>query len=201
MKLSTMEQKVSYGYGRNIAYQFAEFLDKIDFDALLEGLKDGRDQAPLPLPPEEIDAAYQEFNEQLAKAREEKLSSQTKANADYLDENAKKPGVITTESGLQYEVLNEGTGRKPTKADKVRVHYHGTLVNGDVFDSSVARNDPAEFGVTQVIKGWVEGLQLMNEGSKYKFTIPAHLAYGDQAVGSIPPRSVLVFEVELLKVL
>jgi FKBP-type peptidyl-prolyl cis-trans isomerase len=118
-----------------------------------------------------------------------------------LAENAKKEGVVVTESGLQYEVLVEGTGAKPTTRDTVKVHYHGTLVDGTVFDSSVVRDQPATFGVTQVIKGWVEGLQLMKVGSKYKFTIPANLAYGDNGAGaSIPPKSALIFEVELLDI-
>ena len=117
----------------------------------------------------------------------------------FLEENKLREGVITTASGLQYEVLVKGKGKKtPTATDKVKVHYHGTLTNGVVFDSSVDRNEPITFGLTQVIPGWTEGLQLMTVGSKYKFYIPSHLGYGSQQAGSIPPYSVLIFEVELL---
>ena len=117
----------------------------------------------------------------------------------FLEENKLREGVITTASGLQYEVLVKGKGRKtPTATDKVKVHYHGTLTNGVVFDSSVDRNEPITFGLTQVIPGWTEGLQLMTVGSKYRFYIPSHLGYGSQQAGSIPPYSVLIFEVELL---
>ena len=120
----------------------------------------------------------------------------------FLAENAKKPGVTTTASGLQYEVLKPGAGAKPTPSNQVTVHYVGTLLNGKEFDSSVRRREPATFGVTQVIQGWVEGLQLMPLGSKYKFYIPANLAYGERgAGGDIPPYATLIFEVELIKIL
>jgi FKBP-type peptidyl-prolyl cis-trans isomerase FklB len=116
----------------------------------------------------------------------------------FLAENALKEGVVTTESGLQYEVIKMGKGKKPTATDKVRVHYHGTLIDGTVFDSSVERGEPTEFGLNQVIAGWTEGLQLMPVGSKFRFFIPQELAYGSRNAGSIPPYSTLIFEVELL---
>lgn len=119
----------------------------------------------------------------------------------FLAENAKRPEIITTASGLQYEVLNEGKGEKPAASDRVEVHYHGTLLNGEVFDSSVNRGEPATFGVTQVISGWVEALQLMPVGSKWKLYIPSDLAYGAQGAGqSIGPHTTLIFEVELLAI-
>ena len=119
----------------------------------------------------------------------------------FLAENKTKSGVITTESGLQYQVITEGTGAKPTEKDRVKVHYTGTLLDGTKFDSSVDRGEPAEFGVNQVIKGWTEGLQLMPVGSKYIFWIPSELAYGERAAGpEIKPNSVLKFEVELLDI-
>ena len=122
-----------------------------------------------------------------------------KAGTDYLAKNATKEGVITTESGLQYEIMNSGSGAKPTTADKVTVHYHGMLTDGTVFDSSVDRGEPAKFGVTQVIAGWIEALQLMSIGDKWKLTIPSNLAYGDKGAGGmIGPNATLVFEVELL---
>ncbi|GAF01455.1 FKBP-type peptidyl-prolyl cis-trans isomerase [Saccharicrinis fermentans] len=123
-----------------------------------------------------------------------------KAGEAFLAENGKKANVVTTASGLQYEIIKEGKGPKPTPADKVKVHYHGTLLDGTVFDSSVDRGEPATFGVTQVIKGWTEALQLMPAGSKYKLFIPGNLAYGSQGQGAIGPNQLLVFEVELLDI-
>ena len=120
----------------------------------------------------------------------------------FLENNANRQGVVTTKSGLQYEVLTEGTGRSPKATDKVRCHYEGRLINGDVFDSSYQRNQPADFGLNQVIAGWTEGVQLMKEGAKYRFYIPYLLGYGEQGAGSsIPPYSTLIFDVELIKVL
>lgn len=124
------------------------------------------------------------------------------AGKAYLDANAKKQGVTVTKSGLQYEVLQEGTGRSPKATDTVRCHYEGRLLDGSVFDSSYRRGTPADFGLGQVIPGWTEGVQLMKEGAKFRFTIPYLLAYGEQGAGSsIPPFSTLVFDVELIKVL
>jgi FKBP-type peptidyl-prolyl cis-trans isomerase FklB len=122
------------------------------------------------------------------------------ANEEFLETNRLKEGVHVTESGLQYEVLKQGKGAMPKATDKVKVHYHGTLIDGTVFDSSVDRGEPAEFGLNQVIPGWTEGLQLMNVGSKYKFYIPQELGYGKNNAGSIPPFSTLIFEVELLDI-
>ncbi|MDE6179734.1 MAG: FKBP-type peptidyl-prolyl cis-trans isomerase, partial [Phocaeicola sp.] len=120
----------------------------------------------------------------------------------FLEENAKRPGVITLPSGLQYEVITEGNGKKPSATDRVKCHYEGTLIDGTLFDSSIKRGEPAIFGVNQVIKGWVEALQLMTEGAKWKLFIPSELAYGAQQAGEmIPPHSTLIFEVELIEVL
>ena len=116
----------------------------------------------------------------------------------FLADNAKREGVITTPSGLQYEVIKMGKGKKPVASDKVKVHYHGTLIDGNVFDSSVDRGEPITFALTQVIPGWTEGLQLMPVGSKFKLYIPQNLGYGSQQAGTIPPFSTLIFEVELL---
>jgi FKBP-type peptidyl-prolyl cis-trans isomerase FklB len=124
-----------------------------------------------------------------------------KVGNDFLEKNKLKTEVVTTESGLQYQVLTAGTGVKPITTDKVKVHYHGTLIDGTVFDSSVERGTPATFGVTQVINGWVEGLQLMPMGSKYKFFIPAKLAYGSNGQGKIGPNSALIFDVELIDII
>ena len=120
----------------------------------------------------------------------------------FLKENAKRPGVVTLPSGLQYEVITEGNGKKPSATDRVKCHYEGTLIDGTLFDSSIKRGEPAIFGVNQVIKGWVEALQLMTEGAKWKLFIPSELAYGAQQAGEmIPPHSTLIFEVELIEVL
>lgn len=132
-----------------------------------------------------------------------RISTENKAKGKtFLEENAKRPGVVTLPSGLQYEVIREGNGKKPSRTDRVKCHYEGTLIDGTLFDSSVKRGEPAIFGVNQVIQGWVEALQLMTEGSKWKLFIPSELAYGDQQAGElIPPHSTLIFEVELIKIL
>lgn len=145
------------------------------------------------------------FAEQEKKLRAEKAEQGKQALAEgrvFLENNGKKPGVVTTKSGLQYEVLREGNGKRPKATDKVRCHYEGTLINGQVFDSSYKRNEPADFGLQQVIAGWTEGVQLMSEGSKFRFYIPYMLAYGEGGAGaSIPPFATLIFDVELIKVL
>jgi FKBP-type peptidyl-prolyl cis-trans isomerase FklB len=137
--------------------------------------------------------------EALQRKKSEEMYKENKLSGElFLKENAKKAGVVTTASGLQYEVIKEGNGAKPVATDKVKVHYHGTFVNGEKFDSSVERNEPAEFVLNEVIKGWTEGVQLMSVGSKYKFYVPQELAYGNQERGNIKPYSTLIFEVELL---
>ena len=134
---------------------------------------------------------------------EEKMNAENiEKGKAFLAENAKKEGIITLPSGLQYEVITEGNGKKPSATDKVKCHYEGTLIDGTLFDSSIKRGQPAVFGVNQVIKGWVEALQLMSEGSKWRLFIPSELGYGAQQAGEmIPPHSTLIFEVELIEVL
>ena len=134
---------------------------------------------------------------------EEKMNAENiEKGKAFLAENAKKEGIVTLPSGLQYEVITEGNGKKPSATDKVKCHYEGTLIDGTLFDSSIKRGQPAVFGVNQVIKGWVEALQLMSEGSKWRLFIPSELGYGDQQAGEmIPPHSTLIFEVELIEVL
>jgi FKBP-type peptidyl-prolyl cis-trans isomerase FklB len=137
----------------------------------------------------------------LFQRKKEKAEANLKEGLAFLEENKKKPGVITLPSGLQYEVLRESDGAKPSAANNVTCHYHGTLINGKVFDSSVQRNRPATFPLSAVIAGWTEGVQLMPQGSKFRFFIPPHLGYGDRQVGSdIGPNSTLIFEVELLAI-
>lgn len=149
-----------------------------------------------------VNAFFQKMEEEqnVAKAKAGKAAKQE--GEKFLVENAKKEGVIVTKSGLQYEVLKEGSGRKPKATDTVRCHYEGRLLDGSVFDSSYKRNEPADFGLQQVIAGWTEGVQLMSEGAKYRFYIPYILAYGEGGAGAmIPPFSTLIFDVELIKVL
>lgn len=139
--------------------------------------------------------------DKLFQLKNEKAAANLKAGQDFLEANKLKPGITTLASGLQYEVIKEGSGAKPTATDKVTCHYHGTLIDGTVFDSSVHRGQPATFPLNMVIKGWTEGLQLMPAGSKWRFFIPPHLAYGDRQVSAqIGPNSTLIFEVELIAV-
>ena len=157
------------------------------------------DSAAMKMTPQEAQQYLQTYFVE-AQAREAAKSKEE--GEKFLAENKMKEGVITTESGLQYQVITEGTGVKPTAEDRVKVHYTGTLLDGTKFDSSVDRGEPAEFGVSQVIKGWTEGLQIMPAGSKYIFWIPSELAYGERGAGQdIKPNSVLKFEVELLEVI
>ena len=193
----TEMEKVSYSLGVNVATGVkAQGLDTIDASAVAKAFKDVFEGNDLDISEEESMEVLQAYFGKLQAAAQEKASE---AGATYLAENAAKEGVITTASGLQYEVLTEGDGVKPTTADQVTVHYHGMLTDGTVFDSSVDRGEPAKFGVTQVIKGWTEALQLMSVGDKWKLTIPSNLAYGDKGAGGmIGPNATLVFEVELL---
>ncbi|MCY1721600.1 FKBP-type peptidyl-prolyl cis-trans isomerase [Prolixibacteraceae bacterium Z1-6] len=154
---------------------------------------------------EEAKLSEEEANAMVQRYFQEAGNREAQANLEegnkFLEENKTREGVTTTESGLQYEVLTEGTGEKPTAADRVRVHYHGTLIDGTVFDSSVDRGEPAVFGVGQVIPGWTEALQLMPVGSKWKVYLPSDIAYGERgAGGEIGPNSALIFEVELLEI-
>jgi len=172
----------------------------VNIDLLIAGFEETlRDEnAKTKMTMEDANAFVQEYfsraqNEQAAKSKEE--------GDKFLEENKAKPGVITTDSGLQYQVITEGTGERPKATDRVKVHYTGTLLDGTVFDSSIERGEPATFGVGQVIKGWTEGLQIMPVGSKYIFWIPSDMAYGERGAGQdIGPNSTLKFEVELLEI-
>ena len=146
--------------------------------------------------------AQKVVNEHFQKLAEEAYAVNKEAGEKFLAENAKKEGVVVLPSGLQYEVLTEGSGKKPSATDRVQCHYEGTLIDGTIFDSSIKRGEPAVFGVNQVIRGWVEALQLMQEGAKWRLYIPYDMAYGEHGAGEmIPPYSALVFDVELIKVL
>ena len=193
----TEMEKVSYSLGVNVATGVkAQGLDTIDANAVAKAFNDVFEGNDLDISEEESMKVLQDYFGKLQAAKQAKSSE---VGSAYLAENAAKKGVITTESGLQYEVLTTGTGATPTADDQVTVHYHGMLTDGTVFDSSVDRGEPAQFGVTQVIPGWIEALQLMSVGDKWKLTIPSELAYGDRGAGGlIGPGATLVFEVELL---
>ena len=203
--LKDEKAQLSYALGINIAEYLRGMPIEPDMDLVVMGLRDLFAKAPK-MSQEEYNNAMQLCQQKMRAAAQEKaaaVASRMKAEGEaFLAENAKKEGVKVTASGLQYEVLTEGTGKQPVAADTVRVHYTGKLLDGTVFDSSVERDEPAEFGLTQVIAGWTEGLQLMKAGSKFRFFIPADLAYGERgAGGSIPPQATLIFDVELLAVL
>lgn len=175
---------------------------EVDAEAVARGINDVLNQNPPAIDLNDVTKALQELGARAEAAQAEAFKAIEADNKAFLEENKKAKGVVVTESGLQYEVLTEGTGAKPTAASSVRVHYTGSLIDGTVFDSSVKRGTPAEFPVGGVIKGWTEALQLMTIGSKWRLTIPQELAYGERGAGaSIPPFATLIFEVELLDIL
>ncbi len=202
-KYTTIEQRVSYGIGRQMGDQLAgNSFDGVDVDAVADGLKDALSGQPIAVEADLLRAAFEEINQRMqAKQAEESKVLSAEGDA-FLAENAKRDEVSVTESGLQYEVLVSGDGDKPTASSMVRTHYHGTLVNGTVFDSSVDRGEPAEFPVNGVIASWTEALQMMGEGSKWRLFLPYQLAYGERgAGGAIGPYAALVFEVELIAII
>jgi len=197
--IESVDQKVSYGIGYNVGSGLSrDSALAVDQAALFAGVIDGLAKANTRVSEADLEAAFQAMQQKMAAAQAAEGEKQLALGNDYLAKNKAKPGVTVTASGLQYEVLKSGTGAKPKETDTVKVHYHGTLIDGTVFDSSVERNEPIEFPVTGVIQGWIEALQLMSVGDKWKLTIPANIAYGPRAKGGIPANSVLVFEVELL---
>jgi FKBP-type peptidyl-prolyl cis-trans isomerase len=204
--LKTEMDSVSYAIGADIGQNFKRSkLDSVNVAAISMGLRDGLDSATM-MDEETLQRVVQGYMMKLQEKRmaEERAQGEENRTAGekFMAENGKKTGVVTLPSGLQYEVVTMGTGPKPTAADQVKVHYTGTLIDGTEFDSSVRRGEPAVFPVGQVIPGWVEGLQLMPVGSKWKLTIPSDLAYGPSGGpgGSIPPNSTLLFDVELLEI-
>lgn len=199
--------KLSYALGLGIGRQLAQMgATSLSIDDFATAIKDVLAGAELKVSDQEAQTLMQEFfRKQEEKANAEMAEKGKKAKAEgeqYLADNAMKEGVVTLPSGLQYKVLSEGNGKKPKATDKVKCHYEGFLVDGTVFDSSIRRGEPAVFPLNQVIAGWTEGLQLMQEGAKYRFFIPYHLGYGEHGAGaSIPPYAALVFDVELIEVL
>lgn len=192
--------KLSYALGLSMGHNFlGSGIKSLNVEDFAKGVEAVYKQEK---PEISFDEAKKIINEFFSNLQDEIAETNKQAGKEFLAENAKRSGVVVLPSGLQYEELAEGKGRKPKATDKVQCHYHGTLIDGQVFDSSIQRGTPAVFGVNQVIPGWVEALQLMPEGSRWKLYIPSDLAYGEQgAGGSIPANATLIFEVELIKIL
>lgn len=203
--LSSFENQVSYMVGRDIGKSLKDLNTDFDRDILFAAIEEVLDGEPSQLSDSVLSKVGAEFTKKLQESktaeREKAQEENKKEGEEFLKANKQIPGVKETESGLQYQVIKEGEGATPTKDDVVKVHYHGTLIDGTVFDSSVKRGEPATFPVGRVIKGWTEALQLMKEGGKYKIYVPSHLAYGERgARPPIGPNMTLIFEIELLEV-
>jgi FKBP-type peptidyl-prolyl cis-trans isomerase FklB len=200
--------KLSYALGLGIGQQLKQMglKDDLKIEDFAQSITDILNDNELKVSNAEaqalVNAYFQQMEERMQKENAEKGKKALEEGRVFLENNGKRPEVTTTKSGLQYEILKEGNGKHPKATDKVRCHYEGTLIDGTVFDSSYQRNEPAVFGLNQVVTGWTEGVQLMGEGAKYRFYIPYLLAYGEGGAGaSIPPYSTLIFDVELLEVL
>ena len=191
--------KISYALGMSMASNITNSaIRELNIDSFGKAFTKIMNNTPPSMSPEEANQILQEY---FNKQQNDMLDKNREAGKTFLSENSDKEGVKTLPSGLQYLVLAEGSGAKPKATDKVKCHYHGTLIDGTVFDSSIQRGQPAVFGVNQVIKGWVEALQLMKVGSNWRLFIPSELAYGEQGAGSsIEPNSTLIFDVELLSI-
>ena len=198
--------KLSYALGLGIGQQLSQMgASDISADDFAQAIKDVLEGNELQVSHREAQTIVQDYfrkqQEKLQAERAEQGKAHKEAGEKYLAENSKKEGIVTLPSGLQYQVLKEGNGKKPSAKDTVMCHYEGFLIDGTVFDSSIQRGEPAVFGLQQVIAGWTEGLQLMQEGAKYRFFIPYRLAYGEGGAGaSIPPFAALIFDVELIQV-
>src|SRR5690349_3240154 len=202
VELKTYRDSVNYAFGMNLAYNLKRALDTdLNLDVFRAGFQGNRKVGGTKKPSEEATRGFNEYDTKVTQPRN--AARWKDDNAKFLEDNKKRPGVITTATGLQYEFLTKGTGTVSPKAtDKVEVHYHGTLINGEVFDSSVKRGKTSSFALNQVIPGWTEGLQYMKEGDKVRFYIPYNLAYGEQPRGAIIKGfSTLIFDVELFKVM
>lgn len=203
---SPAKEQFSYSYGYLMGRNNTDALTDLNLDIFYQGLQEGAQSKTARLTDEEMAKAINNYKKTLEAKQlvEFQKTGQlnTQAGTAFLADNAKKSGVITTKSGLQYQVLKEGNGQKPKATSRVKVNYEGRLLDGTVFDSSIARNHPVEFQLSQVIAGWTEGLQTMKEGGKTRFFIPANLAYGEVGAGdTIGPNSTLIFDIELLQVL
>ncbi|MBS3743515.1 MAG: FKBP-type peptidyl-prolyl cis-trans isomerase [Wenzhouxiangellaceae bacterium] len=204
-ELETPEERLSYTIGMDIGESLAGQDMPLDIDIVVQGLRDSFLGEETLLTQEEKQAEREKFIQQRQEQLQQQRSEEARINLEegqaFLAANAEKQGVTTTESGLQYRVIEEGDGERPDADDRVTVHYRGKLINGVEFDSSYSRGEPATFGLNQVIPGWTEGVQLMREGAKYELFVPSDLAYGEQGrPGPIGPNSTLIFEIELLEV-
>lgn len=200
-KVETREDSLAYAFGVNIYFGMQADSFEIDPRIMAKAMVDSKTNKNIMDDVTARGFIMQYFQEMEAEKMKEAYKEDMERNNKFLEDNKQRQGVITTESGLQYEVITMGTGPKPTTENVVKVHYKGELIDGQVFDSSIEREEPATFGVTGVIPGWVEGLQLMPVGSKFKFYIPYNLAYGETGAGGvIPPFATLIFEVELIEI-
>lgn len=203
--METIEDSVAYIVGGNLGSQFHNDSLQINPDIFMKGFETTLNGDSLSINDSVAQGLMMRFQQKMQEKQqkqfEAELEANTKKGQEFLEQNKTEPGVQVTESGLQYKVLEEGNGPKPTAEDKVKVHYTGKLIDGTVFDSSIERGEPTEFNVNRVIPGWTEGLQLMSVGSKYMFYIPANIAYGERGAGQqIGPNETLIFEVELLEI-
>lgn len=198
--LNSDQDKASYAIGSQIGKSLKMQNAEVTMPSLVAGMNDALAGKEPKLKPEEMQAAMQKMQETAMKKAQEQAETNAKTGDEFLNKNKSKEGIKTTESGLQYQVVKEGTGATPKETDMVKVHYTGTLINGEKFDSSRDRGEPVEFPVNGVIPGWTEALKLMKVGAQYKLFIPPKLAYGPQPRPGIPPNSVLLFDVELIDV-
>lgn len=202
-KIETEEEKVSYLLGYILTENTKKSEANLQNKAFLKGAEDSLNNQSPALEKQDMESIHRQIQRKAFLKKQKQEGEKNKMEGQkFLEENKSRKGIQVTASDLQYEVLKEGKGKKPTAEDKVEVHYRGTLINGTEFDSSYKRNETITFPLNGVIKGWTEGLQLMTEGAKYKFYIPSELAYGEQGAGQdIPPHATLIFEVELIKVI
>jgi FKBP-type peptidyl-prolyl cis-trans isomerase FklB len=199
--LSTTDEKASYGIGLQMGQQLKGVFSTVSLQAALAGVEDAFHGRAERISPDEINQAFEAIQQQIKVEKAEQSKNAAAVGTAFLAENAKREGVVVTESGLQYEVMQQGSGAIPTARSTVRTHYRGTLLDGTEFDSSYRRNDPTEFPVNGVIAGWTEALQKMPVGSKWKLFIPHNLAYGERGAGAdIGPFQALIFEIELLDI-
>ena len=198
-EVGTFQDSVSYAIGCDMYNNLERQKLDLNYKAVAKALMDCANNKQ-EMTPQTISIMIQRFNKEFERKQQEKIQKTTAEGKEFLKRNSNNKSVYTTASGLQYKKISDGNGKHPKASDKVKVHYTGRLIDGTIFDSSVQRGTPIEFGLNQVIKGWTEGLQLMDEGSKYMLFIPAELGYGNQDMGNIPAGSTLIFEVELLEI-
>ncbi len=201
-KITTPADKVSYGFGLQFGQQLLRnSFNSLNVDLVAQGIKDILEKNDISVSESELNQAYTVIQQEIEAKNAEQSGKMKELGLSFLQKNAEREGVTLTDSGIQYEILEAGEGATPDKDATVKVHYHGTFIDGQVFDSSIERDDPATFGVTQVISGWTEALQMMQVGAKWRITLPPELAYGDAgAPPSIPGGSVLQFEIHLLDI-